>query len=205
MRHHGGDEAHEDGEAFARCLAQARVARQRVRREGRGQRVDQLVEARDALVESEALDIVADTRRRAMGRAAHQLGGVARLARGGVRLGARCSAVSATRRQTRCTKRCAPSAPASVQITSRSGGESESMNQRAVSAPSEAMMSSGSTTFFLDFDIFSIEPISISAPVDRRLARRWPSTSSIKRRRAAPIPEPHLPWRDRSRGPPCPA
>ena len=48
---------------------------------------------------------------------------------------ATCGAASDTSRQTRCTKRWAPSTPASVQMTSRSGGESDSMNQRAVSAP----------------------------------------------------------------------
>jgi hypothetical protein len=37
--------------------------------------------------------------------------------------------------QTRWRNREAPSMPASVHCTSRSGGESESMNQRAVSAP----------------------------------------------------------------------
>ena len=47
----------------------------------------------------------------------------------------RLGAASAIKRHSRCTKRCAPSTPASVQITSRSGGESDSMNQRAVSAP----------------------------------------------------------------------
>lgn len=40
-----------------------------------------------------------------------------------------------TRRQTFWTNRAAPCTPSSVQITSRSGGESDSMNQRAVSAP----------------------------------------------------------------------
>ena len=47
----------------------------------------------------------------------------------------RPGAASEIKRHSRCTKRCAPSTPASVQITSRSGGESDSMNQRAVSAP----------------------------------------------------------------------
>ena len=39
------------------------------------------------------------------------------------------------------------------------------MNQRATSAPYSPMMSSGSTVFRLDFDIFSIEPIFTSSPV----------------------------------------
>ena len=33
------------------------------------------------------------------------------------------------------------------------------------------MMSSGSTVFFFDFDIFSIEPISIGSPVEASVAR----------------------------------
>jgi hypothetical protein len=42
---------------------------------------------------------------------------------------------------------------------SRSGGLSDSMNQRTASAPYWSMISSGSTTFFFDFDIFSTRPI----------------------------------------------
>jgi hypothetical protein len=53
------------------------------------------------------------------------------------------------------------------------------MNQRAVSAPKLAMMSSGSTVFFFDFDIFSIEPISIGSPVPLWNARRAPPSLSI--------------------------
>jgi len=49
--------------------------------------------------------------------------------------GALMSAISPMSRHSRCTKRQAPCTPSSVQITSRSGGESDSMNQRAVSAP----------------------------------------------------------------------
>ena len=45
------------------------------------------------------------------------------------------SVASRTSRHSRCTKRQAPCTPSSVQITSRSGGESDSMNQRATSAP----------------------------------------------------------------------
>ena len=54
------------------------------------------------------------------------------------------------------------------------------MNQRAVSAPKLAMMSSGSTVFFFDFDIFSIGPISIGAPVVPWTARRAPPSCSIR-------------------------
>ena len=46
------------------------------------------------------------------------------------------------------------------------------MNQRAVSAPKFAMMSSGSTVLRFDFDIFSIAPISIGSPVAMSVARR---------------------------------
>ena len=57
------------------------------------------------------------------------------------------------------------------------------MNQRAVSAPKEAMMSSGSTTFFLDFDIFSIGPIAIGPEVFTWNPRRSPA--SVVRRTSA--------------------
>ena len=43
--------------------------------------------------------------------------------------------MSSIKRQTRWMKRLAPATPASVQMTSRSGGLSDSMNQRAQSAP----------------------------------------------------------------------
>ncbi len=45
------------------------------------------------------------------------------------------SAMSSMMRHTRWMKRPAPATPDSVQMTSRSGGESDSMNQRAQSAP----------------------------------------------------------------------
>ena len=45
------------------------------------------------------------------------------------------AAASPVSRHSRCTKREAPCTRSSLQITSRSGGESDSMNQRAVSAP----------------------------------------------------------------------
>ena len=41
-------------------------------------------------------------------------------------------------------------------------------------------MSSGSTTFFLDFDIFSIAPISIGAPVSTCAALRTLPSLSIR-------------------------
>ncbi len=61
--------------------------------------------------------------------------GAARLSPVAASAGAGRSATSLTKRHTRWTKRAAPCTPSSVQITSRSGGESDSMNQRAVSAP----------------------------------------------------------------------
>jgi hypothetical protein len=51
---------------------------------------------------------------------------------------------------------------------SRSGGESDSMNQRIVSAPKASMIASGATTFFFDFDIFSEGPMVTGALVPRR-------------------------------------
>ena len=58
----------------------------------------------------------------------------------------------------RCTNRQQPSAPSSVHSMSRSGGVSDSMNQRIVSAPKTSMIASGAITFFFDFDIFSDGP-----------------------------------------------
>ena len=40
-------------------------------------------------------------------------------------------------------------------------------------------MSSGSTVFFFDFDIFSIEPISTGSPVEASIARRASPMPSI--------------------------
>ena len=53
------------------------------------------------------------------------------------------------------------------------------MNQRAVSAPNEPMMSSGSTVLRFDFDIFSMAPISTGAPVAISDAWRASPTCSI--------------------------
>src|SRR5438309_846195 len=85
---------------------------------------------------------------------------------------AAASAASCTSRHSRCTKRQAPCAPSSVQITSRSGGESDSMNQRAVSAPAVPEISSRPTVLRFDFDIFSIGPISTGSPPAISVARR---------------------------------
>ena len=59
----------------------------------------------------------------------------------------------------------AASAPDAVHSTSRSGGLSDRMNQRAVSAPKDWMILTGSTTFFLDFDILADGMISTASPV----------------------------------------
>ena len=57
---------------------------------------------------------------------------------------------------------------------------SESMNQRAVSAPWVVRMSSGSTVFCLDFDIFSIgADLALRSPVEIRNARRASPMPSI--------------------------
>src|SRR3546814_17342555 len=71
---------------------------------------------------------------------------------------------STNKRHRRWTKRHAPSIPASLHGRSRSGGLSESMNQRAASAPYWSRMASGSTTFFFDFDILMTRPTSTGAP-----------------------------------------
>ena len=65
-------------------------------------------------------------------------------------------------------------------MTSRSGGLSESTNQRAVSAPNSAMNSSRSTVFFFDFDIFSTAPISTGAPVAAWNALRVSPSPSMR-------------------------
>ncbi len=65
----------------------------------------------------------------------------------------------------RWTKRHAPSIPASDHSRSRSGGLSDSMNQRAASAPYWSRISVGSTVFFLDLDIFSTRPTVTGSPV----------------------------------------
>ena len=65
---------------------------------------------------------------------------------------------SDTIRQSRLIYRQAPSIPASVQSRSRSGGLSDNINRRAVSAPYSSMIISGSTTFRRDLLIFSDRP-----------------------------------------------
>ncbi len=51
-----------------------------------------------------------------------------------------------------------PSAPELLHAALWSGGPANITNARAVSAPNLAMMSRGSTTLFLLFDIFSVPP-----------------------------------------------
>ena len=81
-------------------------------------------------------------------------------------------AASSSMRQTRCRNRQAPSTPAAVHSTSRSGGLSDSMNQRAVSAPYCSMMRSGSTVLRFDFDILTDGPISTGLPRSPARAHR---------------------------------
>ena len=71
---------------------------------------------------------------------------------------------------------------------SRSGGVSESMNQRIVSAPKASMIASGATTFFFDFDIFSDGPMVTGALVPRvnALPSRF-STSAGSSQRAVRV------------------
>ena len=51
-----------------------------------------------------------------------------------------------------------PSMPASYHSISRSGGESDNIKKRAVSAPKLEIICCGSTTFFFDLLIFSVRP-----------------------------------------------
>src|SRR5258708_32250232 len=69
------------------------------------------------------------------------------------------SADSLTSRHSRCTKRDAPCPPSTLQITARSGGEADSMNQRAPSAPYAAVLATASTVLRYAVDIFSIGPV----------------------------------------------
>ena len=55
--------------------------------------------------------------------------------------------------------------PASLHARSRSGGLSDSMNQRTASAPYWSTIGSGSTVFFFDLDISSTRPTSTVSPV----------------------------------------
>ena len=55
--------------------------------------------------------------------------------------------------------------PPSLHSRSRSGGLSDSRNQRAASAPYCSTITSESTTFFFDLDIFSMRPVSTGVPV----------------------------------------
>ena len=108
---------------------------------------DELIKLRDRLVELQPLDRLADSGDRSMQLALQRLV-VTR----------RRQPMLLTRRQTRCTKREAPSIPASDHSRSRSGGLSDSMNQRTASAPYLARIGSGSTVFRFDLDIFSMRP-----------------------------------------------
>ena len=62
---------------------------------------------------------------------------------------------------------------------SRSGGLSDSMNQRAMSAPYLSMIAPGSTTFFFDLLIASDRPtVTGSPPEARRIRPSSPSATS---------------------------
>ena len=68
-------------------------------------------------------------------------------------------------------KRKLPSTPCSFQSRSFSGGESDRQKSLTVSAPYLSTISSGSTMFFLDFDIFSTRPISTGL---EHVTHNWP-------------------------------
>ena len=74
-------------------------------------------------------------------------------------------ASGAASRHTRWTKRAAPSIPPIDHSRSRSGGLSDSMNQRTASAPYLATIGSGSTVLRFDLDIFSTRPSSTGRPL----------------------------------------
>ena len=74
------------------------------------------------------------------------------------------SAISEAIRQTRARNFAVASAPAAVHSISRSGGLSDITKNRAVSAPNEAMIFIGSTTFFFDFDILAEGITSTAVP-----------------------------------------
>ena len=62
-----------------------------------------------------------------------------------------------------------PSTPASFHSSDCSGGAANIENRRTVSAPNLSTICCGSTPLFLDFDIFSMPPITTG----------WPSAISI--------------------------
>ena len=101
-----------------------------------GQRIGEFADMGEADVEMQPLDPGGDLVQRAMGRLAQAPArrGRTRPAGPPARISP-SSADSFTSRHSRCTKREAPCTRSSLQITSRSGGESDSMNQRATSAP----------------------------------------------------------------------
>ena len=66
--------------------------------------------------------------------------------------------------------------PASVHSRSRSGGLSDSMNSRAVSAPYASIVAVGSTVLRRDLLIFSERPTVTSLPSS--ISRQTPSGSS---------------------------
>ena len=62
---------------------------------------------------------------------------------------------------------------------SRSGGLSDRMNQRAVSAPYLSMMAPGSTVLRFDFDIASTRPMVTGAFAAFTIALRLPSGARL--------------------------
>ena len=180
MRHHRREQNHHDFNGFphGRRIGGADPAVLPRGGERNLQFVRQLVDVRHATVEAQFRDFVGDLgeRRRARPCAAPEPRPRPRLRFPRRRRFRRPRAPAATASARSASDPCTPS---SVQITSRSGGESDSMNQRATSAPYSPMMSSGSTVFRFDFDIFSIEPIFTSSPVAISVAWRPVASLSI--------------------------
>ena len=97
--------------------------------------LDKLIDAGDGAVEAQGGEILGDGRKGAVGGAAQVQDASLRLVGASAPTAAPSRATSPTWRQRRWVKRQAPSTPVSVHSMSRSGGVSDSMNQRAVSAP----------------------------------------------------------------------
>ncbi len=137
MRHHGRKKPHKNVGRLAEGIAQVGAdLGGRDRADGGREFVGKIIDLGDGTVEPQPANILLDLEQGRVRR-------LADLGRGGRKIrfgfgasgGAARPANSSTSRQARWTNFAAPCTPSSVQITSRSGGESESMNQRAVSAP----------------------------------------------------------------------
>ena len=136
MRHHGREQLNQDDRGLLRT-AQSEVGRRgALLGQHLGQRIGEFADMGEADVEMQPLDAGRHLVERAMGGLAQRQRVGAERGRPGCRGGLGDLGRSrSTSRHSRCTKREAPCTRSSLQITSRSGGESDSMNQRATSAP----------------------------------------------------------------------